>query len=439
MPSIRTRYREIDRSFWRLRAIAGLLDWSCMASPENAIIINKLCLGIIEKMQLAPVEEKMWESLPENTPDRMFDRDIHLRYDFKETPIVTEINREKLPRLLEYLRVSDYVERRSSYQRRGCWTETMKSRLIESFILNIPVPSIVLYKQDSQHYEVLDGQQRIWAIQEFYRNKLELTGLEILPEFNGHTYKKLPQKIRATIDRRSISSVAILAELTSNSEEANFLKQKVFERLNTGRVEFSQQEVRNCLYGGLFNELLLKLARHPIFAQAWGIPTDDNSAGLEENNLYQKLEDAELVLRFFALRNIEYFRLNLEDFLDLYMIKSLNFNEADINYLEQLFIKTIEIAHQIYGQHLFKPFDHQFQNWSKKSERVYYDAIMVVLSRHLPDTTKIIAKKDRIFEETKKLFNKPESRLLTGGGTTKAEIQNRISIFNEMLSQVIGE
>lgn len=390
-------------------------------------------------MQLAPFEKKMWKSLPANTPDRMFDRDIHQRYDFKETPIVTEINREKLPRLIESLRLSDYVERRSSYQRRGRWTATMKSRLIESFILNIPVPSLILYKQNSQRYEVLDGQQRISAIQEFYSNKLELTGLEILPEFNGHTYKKLPQKIRATIDRRSISSVAILAELTSNSEAAKFLKQKAFERLNTGRVEFSQQEVRNCLYGGQFNELLLKLARHPIFAEAWGIPTDDNSAGLEENNLYKKLEDAELVLRFFALRNIEHFRLDLEDFLDLYMMKSLNFTDADINYLEELFVKTIAMAHQIYGEYLFKPFDPQSQNWSQKPDRAYYDAIMVALSRYLPDATKIISRKERIIEETKNLFNKPEAHLLTGGGTTKAEIQQRIAIFDEMISQVIGE
>jgi Protein of unknown function DUF262 len=392
-------------------------------------------------MQLiASFEEKMWDSSPPNTPNHlMFDRDIYQRYDFKETPIVTEINREKLPRFVESLRVSDYIERRSSYQRRGRWTATMKSRLIESFILNIPVPSIILYKQDFTHYEVLDGQQRISAIQEFYGNKLELTGLEILPEFNGHTYKKLTQKIRAKIDRRSISSVAILTELTSNPEAAKFLKQKAFERLNTGRIELSQQEVRNIFYAGKFNELLLKLARHPIFAEAWGIPTDDSSTELKENALYRKMEDAELVLRFFALRNVEHFRLGMEGFLDLYMMKSLNFTDADLNYLEELFVKTLAIAHQIYGENLFKPFDSKSQNWSKKPYKAYYDAIMVCLSRYLPDEAKIMARKEQIIEETKNLFNKPEAHLLTGGGTTKAEIQQQIEIFDEMLSQVIGE
>lgn len=422
-----------------MRAIAILQDRSRSAYPENAIIINKLCLGRMQKMPLAPIEEKMWESSPANTIDRMFDRDFHQRYDLKDTPIVTEIDRQKIPRFLESLKMSDYIERRSSYQRRGRWTVAMKSRLIESFILNIPVPPIVLYKQDFALYEVLDGQQRILALQEFYRNKLELTGLEILPKFNGHTYKQLPQEIRSKIDRRSISLVTILAKLTSNPEADKFLKQKAFERLNTGRIEFSPQEVRNIFYGGKFNELLLKLARHPIFAGAWGIPTDDSSAQLKENALYRQMEDAELVLRFFALRNVEHFRLGMAGFLDLYMIKSLNFTDADINYLEELFVKTITIAHQIYGEHLFKPFDPQSHNWSKKPYKAYYDAVTICLSRYLLHEAKIIARKKQIVEETRNLFDKPESHFLIRGGTTQSEIQKRIEIFEKMLLQVIGE
>jgi hypothetical protein len=317
----------------------------------------------------------------------------------------------------------------------------MKSRLIESFILNIPVPSIILYQQDFKPYEVLDGEQRISAIQEFYENKLKLTELEILPELNGDTYNTLPQKIRANIDRRSISSIAILAELTSNPEADKFLKQKTFERLNTGILKLSQQEMRNILYGGKFNELLLKLARNPIFAAAWGIPTDDNSRDLEKNSIYKKMEDAELVLRFFALRNIEHYQMEMPEFLDLYMMKSLNFSRDDIDFLENTFLETISLASRVYGQHLFKPFDPLFQTWSEQSNRFYYDATMLGFSKRLPDAEKFYSKnlQNRVVEETKNLFNKREARFLTGGGTTKADIQKRIGIFDEMLSQVIGE
>ena len=391
-------------------------------------------------MQLAPFEKKMWKSLPPNTRHhRRFDRDTYQRYDFKETPIVTEINREKLPQFVESLKFSNYIERRSFYQRRGRWTATMKSRLIESFILNIPVPSIILYKQDFKPYEVLDGEQRISAIQEFYENKLKLTELEMLPELNGHTYSRLPLQIRANIDRRSISSIAILAELTSNPEADKFLKQKTFERLNTGRLNLSKQEMRNIFYGGKFNELLLKLARHPIFAEAWGIPTDDNSREIEKNSIYKNMEDAELVLRFFALRNIEHFQLEIADFLDLYMMKSLNFSRDDIYFLEDTFIETITLADRVYGQHLFKPFDPQSQTWSQQSNRFYYDVTMLGFNKRLLDSNQLMSEKDRVIEATKNLFNQPEARFLTGGGTSKAEIQERLGIFDEMLSQVIGE
>ena len=392
------------------------------------------------EMQLAPFEKKMWKSLPPNTRHhRRFDRDTYQRYDFKETPIVTEINREKLPRFVESLKLSNYIEMRSFYQRRGRWTATMKSRLIESFILNIPVPSIILYKQDFKPHEVLDGQQRIFAIQEFYENKLKLTELEILPELNGDTYNTLPQKIRANIDRRSISSIAILAELTSNPEADKFLKQKTFERLNTGILKLSQQEMRNILYGGKFNELLLELARYPRFAEAWGIPTDNNSRDLEKNSIYEKMQDAELVLRFFALRNIEHYQMEMPEFLDLYMMKSLNFSMHDINFLEDTFIETISLAYQVYGQHLFKPFDPQSQTWSQQSNRFYYDVTMLGFNKHLLDAYQLISGRERVIEATKNLFNQPEARFLTGGGTSKAEIQERLGIFDEMLSQVIGE
>jgi Protein of unknown function DUF262 len=390
-------------------------------------------------MPLAPVEEKMWDSSPAKTRTKMSDSEITQKYELRENRILTEINREKLPSFVEALKKPGYMNVRPFYQRRARWTIEMQSKLIESFLINIPVPSIILYEKDYNSYEVMDGQQRITAIQDFYENKLTLTGLELWPELNGRTYDKLPIKIRAGIDRRSISSIVIIAESTSDPEEALFLKQKTFERLNTGGVDLSQQEVRHCLYYGKFDELLIKLARHPIFAEAWGIPTDDNSDELQKNTLYKKMEDAELVLRFFALRNVDHFRLGMEGFLDLYMMKSLNFTDEDINYLEDIFVKTIESAHLIYGKHLFKPFEPGSQNWSKKSYKAYYDAVMVGLSRYLPESEKLIAKRDRVIEETKNLFKKPESRLLTGGGKTKAEIQERIRIFDEILSQVIGD
>ncbi|MBD2126609.1 DUF262 domain-containing protein [Microcoleus sp. FACHB-1] len=390
-------------------------------------------------MQLAPVEERMWDKLPSKSRTKMSEAEINEKYDSKEKRILTEINREKLPSFVEALKNPGYMDLRPFYQRRKRWNLQQQSRLIESFLINIPVPPIILYETEYNSYEVMDGQQRITAIGDFYKNKFELTGLELWPELNRLKYEQLPTKIRAGLDRRSISSIVIIRESTSDLEEALFLKQKTFERLNTGGVDLSQQEVRNCLYHGKFNSLLLELARYPIFAEAWGIPKNEDSQELLENNLYKKMEDVELVLRFFALRNVDHFSRGMEGFLDLYMMKSLNFSNEDIQFLKDIFLQTINLVHKIYEKHLFKPFEPKSGTWKEKPYKAYYDAVMVGFSRNLLKEEVLVARKEKIIQKTKNLFEKEESRLLTGGGKTKAEIQERIRIFDEMLSQVLGE
>jgi len=117
----------------------------------------------------------------------------------------------------------------------------------------------------------MDGQQRITALQEFFGGKFELSDLKQWPEINGRTYQyqTLPEKIKAGLDRRSITSIVLLKESTSCEEEASSLRETVFERLNTGGVELTRQEIRNALYRGRMNNLIDRLSRMPVFRKAW--------------------------------------------------------------------------------------------------------------------------------------------------------------------------
>ena len=269
-------------------------------------------------MSLLEIEQKMWkEKATEKNKKGPSKTNIAVKYHSREKRIMTEINREKLPSFAEALKKPGYMNLQPFYQRRSRWDKQKQSPLIESFIVNIPIPPIILYEQNYNSYEVIDGQQRITAIRDFYENKLKLTGLEFWSELNGLTYEELHEVIQAGIDRRSISTITIVTESTADPEEAMLLKQLAFERINTGGVDLSRQKARHCLYHGKFAELLLELSRQPIFAEAWGIhPQNDSSDNeLAKNNLYKKMEDAELVLRFFALRNMEYFRGTIANFL----------------------------------------------------------------------------------------------------------------------------
>lgn len=395
-------------------------------------------------MKLYTVEEmNFWSDLPKDREIKLSDGEINEKYDSQEKRVVTESNREKLPNFVESLKRPGYIEVRPFYQRRARWSLQRQSQLIESFIINVPVPPLFLYEKAYNSYEVMDGQQRISAIKAFYNNEFALSGLELWPELNGRTYSTLPSKIRSGIDRRSISYIVLLKESAAEGDEALFLKQLVFERLNTGGVRLEHQEVRNCLYEGAFNDALLRLSRLPVFARAWGIPepTTDESEEipqvLSENRQYSEMEDVELVLRFFALRHADKFSRGMQGFLDLFMVRARRFLSADsISALESLFTATVSLGAEIYGDLLFRPYDVKQQQWATRPQKAFYDAVMVGLSDHVDNPNRLIDKKSEVIERTKQLFLSHPEGTFTGRGNTKRDVQERIALYAEMLSKV---
>ena len=221
--------------------------------------------------------------------------------------IIVQRNDFLLPNLIDMLKTHKTLEVSPYYQRRARWDAARKSKLIESFLVNIPVPPVFLYENEFARYEVMDGQQRVSAILEYFENQFQLRGLEILNSLQGKRFHELPKEIRAGLERRSLPAIILLKESTPSQESTVQLRRYVFERLNTGGVRLNAQEVRNSVYTGPFNDLLLGLSRHDLFTMMWDIPhLEPNegtapSAKLRKNALYRQMRDAELVLRVFGL------------------------------------------------------------------------------------------------------------------------------------------
>lgn len=393
--------------------------------------------------RLAASELSIWDAPPPNVATRATDDEIDAKYASREWRIVTESNREQLPNFVEALKRPGWMEVRPFYQRRLRWDAERQSKLIESFIMNIPVPPLFVYEADLARYEVMDGQQRITAISDFYSNELQLRGLRQWPELNGRTYSKLPTEIRKGIDRRSISYTVLLKESAETSEEQTLIRQQVFERLNTGGVALSQQEIRNCLYQGSFNSLLFELAREPVFRKAWGLPpasqneADNPPPALLKSTFYAAMRDVEVVLRFFALRHSAQYQRGMQGFLDLYMVRSRSFNEEDLSVLRAEFIETISVADSIFGELLFRPWDTTSESWSLRGAQVAFaDAVLVGLNRVLGERDKLIGRRDRVVAATRRLFETHEDGTFTGRGNTKSDVNERIDLFTEMLTQV---
>lgn len=240
---------------------------------------------------------------------------------------------------------------RAFFQRKYVWEKQtiIKSRLIESVMLNVPIPIIYTAEElDTGKEIVIDGQQRLLTFHDFKNNKFRLKGLTILKELNGCTFKDLGNKnssvIKEMSDRfgdlqdafgdRPIRVVKILKESHPD------IKFEIFERLNRGSVKLNNQELRNCIYRGNFNELLKELAENKDFLRLQGLKKP-----------HPRMLDIERILRFFAFcdRGERNYKSPLKKFLNDYMFSKQNIREVEIEEKRKLFKKCVEMCQIVFG------------------------------------------------------------------------------------------
>lgn len=182
------------------------------------------------------------------------------------------------------------------YQRQFVWGAERQSQLIESAFLGIPIPSLFMATNPDSTWEVVDGVQRIGTLAHFVGtpellkaigrdSALQITGLEKLPDMVDLKFIDLPGPMQLMFTTRPIR-VTVLNDKSDMS-----VRFDLFERLNTGGISLTDQEIRNCVYRGPFNEDLKECATDPNFENVIKLkPADEKNGGKEE-----------LVLRFFCL------------------------------------------------------------------------------------------------------------------------------------------
>ena len=384
----------------------------------------------IQRAALAPGEE-ITKALASAAPSgRPSDEEISDKYDRGEVRIVTEQARYPLESIRGMLGSDNYTLD-PDYQRRHRWTTQQKSRLIESFIMNVPVPPLFLYEWDYNKYEVMDGLQRLTAVREFYADVFELSGLEYWTELEGLPYSKLPSRIRDGINRRYLSSIILLRETTHGAEDPERLKRFVFGRINTGGVHLAPQEVRNALYDGPMNQLCKALSRDKNLRIAWDIPLDieiivdsrtsmpiDEESALEGSGeaaaipkIWREMGDVELVLRFFANRQrMIVYRDNIRGYLDDYLIAANGFSREVLAELRRTFEETMALCVALFDSNAFRK--RVRGKWREVPSVSVYDAVTSVLSRMLDDRQALEARRvdildglDEFYEVNSKVFN----------------------------------
>ncbi|WP_257217068.1 DUF262 domain-containing protein [Pseudomonas syringae] len=394
------------------------------------------------------------------------DEELNARYAKGEVRIVTESARYSLAGILSMLQEQVEVEDDAGnssgkeprykldpeYQRRHRWSDERKSRLIESFLMNVPVPPVFLYERDLARFEVMDGRQRLTALSDFYDDKFELCGLEYWADLDGRKYSTLPKKVRDGIDRRYISSIILLKETATSDEQAALLKKIVFERLNSGGVELSSQETRNAIYNGPLNRLCMTLSENQTFRRMWGIPSDQTFAEMSADEalqeatdvstvigrkMFEKMEDVELVLRFFAYRQISSFKAGLNkisEFLDRFLYKGNSFSQEVLDEYEKIFESTVQFLYEAVGQDAFAALGN-----SQRPTKIVYDPIMYVANdaQVRAKYPELIASKDILREELVATYAS-NSILFSGRRTNYADTQARNKVVRGAFLKAIS-
>lgn len=370
------------------------------------------------------------------------DREIEDLYDGGEYRLHQERNDFLLPQIVDFIKTDRWINLHPEYQRRLVWDVKKKSLLIESLLMNVPIPPVFLYEYDLSRYETMDGQQRLNTIVDFYSNRFKLRGLKTWSALNGRSYDDCPPRIQRGIDRRRLSAVVLLAESGGKLSSVNDVRHTVFDRLNTGGQNLNAQELRNCIYSGSFNDLLVELAGTRSFNEVWDIPPyEDNirsgqvNAILRENRYFRRMTDCELVLRFFAFRKSSRLHGAVKRILDNCMEEYRSVSEEQVETFREVFLTRLDLARELFGMRTFRI---PQEGSSGKLSIPLYDAIMVALDRHFDSKERLLLQRDNLHADLlKTLDDEYVYRIITGRPNTATAIKERQKILRDFFNVYI--
>lgn len=321
------------------------------------------------------------------------------------------------------------------FQRYFRWSNTQKSRLIESILLGIPIPSIFLFQRDDGIWEVVDGLQRISTLLQFMselpevedvpkKGRLVLEGTKYLPHLEGMVWEKqdekdleLPNNLKLFIKRAKLNLSIILND---SGENAKF---DVFQRLNTGGSFASDQEVRNSIM------IMINKETFTWFKELSNDENFANSISLSDR-LYDEQYPMELVLRFIALTKYDYTSKNeLGDFFD--SITENILKDAQFDYVQNKidFEQTFKVINEIVGDDAFKRYDGiKFKGKFLESA---FEAITVGITENF-NQYNFPADNQILLDKIKNLHNDETFKRYTGSGSNaRTRIPKLISFSKE--------
>ena len=176
------------------------------------------------------------------------------------------------------------------FQRNYVWDLVQASKLIESFLLGLPVPGVFLYKERrTNRLLVIDGQQRILSAIRFFKNEFDeriFKLKKVHPKWDGKTFSQLEEADQFQL-QDTVLRATVVQQLDPEDDTSIY---HIFERLNTGGIKLNPMEIRKCVFYSNYFAMLEDLNENSDWRSVIGKARPD-----------KRMTDVELVLRCLAM------------------------------------------------------------------------------------------------------------------------------------------
>jgi hypothetical protein len=321
------------------------------------------------------------------------------------------------------------------YQRNFVASPAISSRLIESILMDVPIPVIYLAQERDGTFSVIDGQQRLTSFLSFVDGKypngdeFRLAGLTVLTELNRKVFGQLSKELQTKIRTTTIHSIIIKKE--SNED----IKFEIFERLNTGSTKLNEDEIRNTVYRGAYIKLLAELADEPVFHDL-----------VRKETFRNRMVYRGMILRFLALSEKSY--LNYKSSMMQFCNKELRDNQhlapAKAKEYKQRFSHCLDLVKTVFGSRAFRRYipgnEAGAGRWSDgQINMALFDMQMVGFVNYSKND--VLRNADFIRDGVLDLMtNSDEFQLLIGYKTSDTDnVRRRFRMYYDMLERVIGD
>ncbi len=265
--------------------------------------------------------------------------DISTPYDVSKIDILYEP--EYVDRLVRKYKFGE-LNLNPDFQRNEVWGEKQKSRLIESILIKIPIPSFYIDARDESNWIVIDGLQRLSTIIRYINDEFILKDLEFLKGLEGKKFSNLDRNFQRRVEDFKLT----LYLIRPNTPEEIALN--IFTRINTLGEPLSQQEIRHAIFNGKSTKLLKELAESKEFLE-----TVKPSARMKK-----RMNDRELILRLLAFKILNYETYNKSNNLAIFLAKTMKtinqMSNDDIDKIKIFFKDSMIKANIIFGKYAFR-------------------------------------------------------------------------------------